>query len=500
MADAISAAPDKEASRPLRVERTGNVELSLERGVARLAPPRKQWPLLLAADTLSVLLSFLLASAVHKAIVTPGHAMTEGVRRDLLFLPLYLLALAAYGLYRRSGRRLHATSFPDLSPLVHALGVGAIASLAVSALASDQFGTSKAGWEEVALISLSAVFLVPLGRAALGICLRRSPTYAPRVVIVGSGLVAASLARRLQRSAGVQVLGFVDDEPHAPNGLPCRYLGSIRDLPQACEETGADRVVVAFSKSSPASVIDILRKLGPGIRISVVPRLFELLTWHSQVEEVSGLTLMDVAPPQLGPFDLALKRALDIAVSSLLLLAQLPLFASIAIAIKATSKGPVLFRQDRTGRGGRVFQMFKFRTMEEGADKAKIDLRERNEVEWPLFKLRDDPRVTKVGRFLRKTSLDELPQLVNVFLGQMSLVGPRPFVPEESARLDGWAARRFDVRPGMTGLWQISGRNDLPAEELRQLDYAYVASWSLWWDLKILWHTPGSVFRRHGAY
>ena len=138
--------------------------------------------------------------------------------------------------------------------------------------------------------------------------------------------------------------------------------------------------------------------------------------------------------------------------------------------------------------------------MKVGADVVKLDLRELNDADGPLFKLRNDLRVTRVGQFLRSTSLDELPQLINVLLGQMSLVGPRPFVPDESAGIDGWAAKRFDVRPGMTGLWQTSGRSDLPFEELRQLDYAYVASWSFWWDLKILWHTPGSVLHKHGAY
>jgi lipopolysaccharide/colanic/teichoic acid biosynthesis glycosyltransferase len=172
----------------------------------------------------------------------------------------------------------------------------------------------------------------------------------------------------------------------------------------------------------------------------------------------------------------------------------------VAIAIKATSTGPVFFRQPRAGRRGQTFQITKFRTMEVGADHVKIDLRDRNDVDGPLFKLHNDPRVTTVGRILRTTSIDEIPQLINVLTGKMSLVGPRPFVLDESAALDGWAARRFDVRPGMTGLWQISGRNDLPFEELRQLDYAYVASWSLGWDLKILWHTPASVFRGHGAY
>jgi lipopolysaccharide/colanic/teichoic acid biosynthesis glycosyltransferase len=209
---------------------------------------------------------------------------------------------------------------------------------------------------------------------------------------------------------------------------------------------------------------------------------------------------MDIAPPRLGPLNRAAKRSLDIVASALLLVLSLPAMVVIAVAIKLTSPGPVLFLQERVGFKGATFKMIKFRTMQVGADDVKLDLRAQNDVDGPLFKLHNDQRVTAVGRFLRKTSLDELPQLVNVLFGKMSLVGPRPFVPDESAGIDGWATRRFEVRPGMTGLWQTSGRNDLPFEELRQLDYAYVASWSLWWDLKILWHTPGSVLHKHGAY
>jgi len=183
-----------------------------------------------------------------------------------------------------------------------------------------------------------------------------------------------------------------------------------------------------------------------------------------------------------------------------LLLFTLPLWALIAIAIEVTSPGPVFFRQERIGKGEKTFRIFKFRTMYPGAEHVRHDLAAANEVDGPLFKIKQDPRVTPVGRLLRVTSLDELPQLLNVIRGDMSLVGPRPFIVPESAQIDGWAARRYDVRPGMTGLWQVSGRNDLGYDELRRLDYAYVASWSLLWDLKIMWQTPACVLRRHGAY
>jgi lipopolysaccharide/colanic/teichoic acid biosynthesis glycosyltransferase len=178
----------------------------------------------------------------------------------------------------------------------------------------------------------------------------------------------------------------------------------------------------------------------------------------------------------------------------------LPLWVLVAAAVKLSSPGPVLFHQDRMGRGGKQFRIYKFRTMRVGADVEKAALATANEVDGPLFKIKRDPRVTPIGRVLRATSLDEFPQLINVVKGDMSLVGPRPFVVPESAQIDGWAARRYDVRPGMTGLWQVSGRNDLAFDELRRLDYAYVASWSLLWDLKIMWQTPASVLRRRGAY
>jgi exopolysaccharide biosynthesis polyprenyl glycosylphosphotransferase len=409
--------------------------------------------------------------------------------------------MTIYGLYQRDTRRLRSTSFFDVGPQVHAFVFGAIGTLAVSSMAYRWLGTPRIGWAEVTFMSLLATVLVPSARGTLGFVLRHQQAFRSRVVIVGSGSIAASLARRLTQCSNAELVGFVDDEPHVTiDGPPCQWLGGIVDLPRVCAETGADRVIVAFSQSSPTWVVEMLRNLTPDVRISVVPRLFELVTWQSHIEEIHGLTVMDVAPPQLGLVSRAIKRTLDIAVSLSLLLTQLPLMALVAVAIRATSPGPVFFRQDRVGFRGKVFQILKFRTMRVGAEKVMIELREHNEVDGPLFKLRRDPRVTPIGRFLRSTSFDELPQLINVLLGQMSLVGPRPFVPDEAAGIDGWAARRFDVKPGMTGLWQISGRSDLPFEELRQLDYAYVASWSLMWDLKILWHTPGSVLCRHGAY
>ena len=474
--------------------------------VARRDPTaaRRVWqPLTLCADVVSLSGAFALGDALRQPFgYREGPPFVFSLEHELPFVPIFVLAMALYGLYQRDRRRLRPTSFLDIGPRGHALALGAIATLAASAIVHRFAHWQRIGWVEVLCMSLPAVVLIPLGRAATAFALRSNSSYRSRVVIVGSGSVATSLAQRLGRCADIELLGFVDDAPLMPLGATRlgSSLGSILDLPRVCNELGVDRVLVAFSQSSPSWVIEMLRKLPSDVRISVVPRLFELVTWQSRIEELHGLTVMDVAPPRLGPLSRATKRTLDIATSAGLLFALAPVLIAIAIAIKLTSDGPVFFRQDRVGYKGRTFRIVKFRTMDVGADEVKIDLRDRNEVDGPLFKLHNDPRVTRVGRFLRSTSLDEVPQLINVLVGNMSLCGPRPFVPDESAGIDGWAARRFEVRPGMTGLWQISGRNDLPFEELRQLDYAYVASWSLWWDLKILWHTPGSVLRRHGAY
>jgi exopolysaccharide biosynthesis polyprenyl glycosylphosphotransferase len=468
-----------------------------------VSPLRRGRLVVVVTDTASLAAAFTLGALARQPFGRrEGPKLTTSLAHELPYIAVYILALAVYGLYRRDGRRLRQSSFLDIGPRGHALAFGAILTLAVSALVHRAAGVAKIGWAEVVCMTVPALLLVPMGRGAVSLALRGNDAQKSRVVIVGSGMVATSLANRMRRCPDIKLLGFVDDDPRLPTAdLLSPYLGPISSLPSVCDNLRVDRVLVAFSKTPPTWVTDVLRKLG-GVHISVVPRYFELVTWQSQMEELHGLTVMDIAPPRLGISNRIAKRCLDIVGSSLLLLLSLPAMAVIAAAIKLTSPGPVFFLQDRVGYKGQTFKMIKFRTMHVGAEIVKLDLRARNDndVDGPLFKLHKDDRVTRLGRFLRSTSLDELPQLLNVFIGKMSLVGPRPFVPDESAGIDGWAARRFDVRPGMTGLWQTSGRSDLPFEELRQLDYAYVASWSLWWDLKILWHTPASVLHKHGAY
>jgi exopolysaccharide biosynthesis polyprenyl glycosylphosphotransferase len=423
----------------------------------------------------------------------------------LAYAPVYLLACVLYGLDRRERRRLFATNFPDLMHLAHALLAGGGATLGISHLLRHYFGvTPTVSLTGAVFISVPMLITVPVVRVLGGLVVRRRGLVRSRIIILGSGTVADSVARRLAAFADLELLGCVDDPgPYADGGrgvTSIGLLGQVSELPRLCAELDADRVIVAFSPTETRALADTLRRLPSGVQISVVPRLFDLLTWRSHVDELHGLPVMDVAPPALSPGNRAVKRAFDVVVSGAVIVVTLPAWVMIAIAIRSTSAGPVFFRQKRAGRGGQPFDIFKFRTMRQGADTEKALMQAANEVDGPLFKIREDPRVTPVGQFLRATSLDELPQLFNVLKGDMSLVGPRPFVIDEAGKIDGWAARRFDMRPGMTGLWQVSGRNDLPFEDLQRLDYAYVASWSPGWDLKIVWQTPGTVIRRRGAY
>jgi exopolysaccharide biosynthesis polyprenyl glycosylphosphotransferase len=278
-------------------------------------------------------------------------------------------------------------------------------------------------------------------------------------------------------------------------------LGPEEDLVELVQRSRADRVIIAFSRRAPEELVALFRRSDlHRIHVTVVPRFFEVLPSRLDIDDVGGMPVLDVRPARLSRSAFAVKRASDLFLIMLALPLLIPVFLAVAAAIKFDSRGPVFFRQPRSGRHGRVFRIFKFRTMVVDAESMRDDLLGRNEMSGPLFKLKDDPRVTRVGGFLRRTSLDELPQLINVLRGDMSLVGPRPFVVYEDDKIVGWARRRLDLTPGITGLWQVMGRNDMPFDEMVKLDHMYVTRWSLLWDFKILLKTIPSVLGRRGAY
>jgi exopolysaccharide biosynthesis polyprenyl glycosylphosphotransferase len=451
--------------------------------------------LLLGADLASAFLAGLLTALVFSVPIGQALGLTA-----VLLVGSVVLAFV-FGLY----------SDGDLWNWASGLGEAPRALVAALLLSWPAFAAAAMfGIEGPAIVALLATVATAsfdgVARAlARGVAHRKAPLR-QRTVIVGSGLVADRLADRLDRHAefGLETIGLVDDDVLTLGGtkrLP--KLGSLSQLDEVLDEAEVDRVIIAFSRSSHQQLLSCIRTCRDHrVAVDVVPRLFELLDGANSLNQIGGLPLLSIGAPPLNRSSRVAKRALDIFISSLALLVLSPLLLAVAIGIKLNSRGPVLFRQVRAGRGGSEFKLFKFRSMYRDADERKRLFEEQNEADdGVMFKIKEDPRITSFGRFLRRTSLDELPQLLNVLRGEMSLVGPRPLILEESKHAaQTWHARRLDLRPGITGLWQVSGRSDLPFQEMVRFDYQYVSGWSLARDIEILLATIPVVLSGRGAY
>ncbi len=355
------------------------------------------------------------------------------------------------------------------------------------------------GFVQLAALLLARVALVETTRV-----IRRRRGDGHRVVIVGAGDAAVSFATTLQRHSPwtVKLVGFVQmpGETIDPRARP--QLGFVGSLAALLDRQPVDEVVFAVPGKQPELFRDAIAacdERGVDVLLTLPPQYPSSGT--VEVANVSGFDY-----PMLGlrrvPTDelrLAIKRLLDLVGGLLGLLIAAPVMIAAAIAIKVESEGPVFFRQVRCGRNGRKFTMFKFRSMVVDAENLRAKLEHLNEMDGPVFKIRRDPRITRIGRFIRKTSIDELPQLLNIVMGDMSLVGPRPPLPSEVEQYQPWQRRRLSVRPGLTGLWQVSGRNQVDFDEWMQLDLQYIDRWSLWLDLKIILKTIPTVLFHKGA-
>jgi exopolysaccharide biosynthesis polyprenyl glycosylphosphotransferase len=326
------------------------------------------------------------------------------------------------------------------------------------------------------------------------------------VVIVGTGRRAIELARVLNEHKywGYKILGFVSDGHRLPNGWArYRIFGNVPDLKTILEQgigEPIDELVFAVTRKKLDEMKQIFLMCEElGIRARVAMNFFQNRVARIEIEELEGIPFLTFTTTPSNETQLALKRLLDIAVSAGLLLLAAPLIVLVALAIKLTSPGSVFFKQTRIGLNGRMFTLYKFRTMIEDAHQRRGEIAHLNEMTGPVFKAKDDPRVTAVGRILRKFSLDEIPQLWNVFRGDMSLVGPRPPIPEEVANYHRWHRRRLSMKPGLTCLWQISGRNNVDFDRWMQLDLQYIDNWSPSLDLKILLRTIPAVLSGRGA-
>jgi exopolysaccharide biosynthesis polyprenyl glycosylphosphotransferase len=409
------------------------------------------------------------------------------------FLPIYALLAKMAGLYDRDQFVLHKTTLDEMPALV---AVSAIFALLVEGVQAVQY---TGGSHPLPLWAIMSVGLVLTRGLVRFVTVRVTPE--ERVLVVGGPTTTAEIRRKLAQdpSLNATVVGRVGRGPSGDR--PDRVLGPVEQRPALLRAHRVDRVVVAPTHQDGEDVVDIIRlATGCGVKVAVLPRLLEVIGTAVEFDDLGGQVLLGVRGFGLSRSSRALKRSFDVVTSGLLLVVLAPVLAAIAVAIKATSSGPVLFRQTRVGRHGNEFQMLKFRTMVTDADQRKHELLDLNQA-GEMFKIANDPRATKVGRILRRRSLDELPQLVNVVRGDMSLVGPRPLITEEDRLFSGWQRRRYHVAPGITGPWQILGSSRVPVSDMVTIDYLYCANWSLWLDAKILARTiPYVLSRRSPEY
>jgi len=335
--------------------------------------------------------------------------------------------------------------------------------------------------------------------------LRQSGQGVDRVLIIGAGEVGRTVMRNLiaQPDLGYRVVGFLDDDPIKSESDigPIKALGSLDNLPQTIQENAIDQVIITLPWQYHRKTVRLVADAEhAGVRARVVPDLFQLSLGGVDVEAINGVPLISIKESALIGFNRTVKRALDLTLGGLSMILVSPFWLAIAVGIKLDSPGPVFFRQERVGKDGKTFTVFKFRSMYQDAEERLEKLRAHNEADGPLFKMKDDPRRTRMGRFIRKTSLDELPQLINVLRGEMSIVGPRPGLASEVAQYQEWHRKRLEVQPGITGLWQVSGRSNLTFDEMVMLDIYYAENWSLGLDVRIMLRTIPQVLFGEGAY
>ncbi len=452
---------------------------------------------LLALDFGGVALAIFTALALKEAV--HGHVVVSySVHATKQFLPFAYLLTAL--LFARSGLYNERAQRPGLPRIVGSLFQVAVVALIFAVVNGEHFSSYYLFWSSLAL----AIFYISSARAVydrITAAILRAAGYQRRAVIVGRGKQVADVAHALRDAphTPVEVVGFLSPNPLQADGL--RALGSLADIEDVLAREHVDEVIIAdadFPKDAAVELVDRCHRRGVTVRLA--PSTMEILIHRAEFVPGQSLPLFELGPPVFEGIDFALKRTFDIVGATLLLVLLSPLLALITLAVTISSRGPVLYRSVRRGIGQRPFQCLKFRTMNSDAEQRQPDLEELNEASGALFKIRDDPRLTRVGRLLRRFSLDELPQLVNVLRGEMSLVGPRPLPERDYEMLQEWHRKRYLVLPGITGLWQVSGRSELDFDDLVHLDFIYLERWSLALDLTILLKTVPAVLTRRGAY
>ena len=452
----------------------------------RSRTPFARWPVLLGmSDAIAVLLA---------AYLCPGIPL---VLRALFVLAVPVL-LAASGMYTRR-LRIEALDQAGLTLLIVTVGAMAVIALNFMVLTLP---LTPAAVARLWVISLGTVLIgralvVPLYRAILRSVPKR------RTLIIGSGMAAMLVADKIDRhpELDLQVIGFVDEGPRKTvRGRSEPLLGAISELTTIIEQQHIEVAILGYTVNNTKDILGALYLVEPKVDVLMLPRYFEFVSAGMKVDDLAGLPLLRLNRRAPSTPEVIAKRAEDIVLGSLFSLIVLPLVPLVAIAIKLDSPGPIIFKHKRVGKNGRPFDLYKFRSMRIDADLDVEALDRLADQDPRALKNRVDVRMTRVGYYLRKFSIDELPQLFNVLKGDMSLVGPRPPVAEEVAAYEEWQKKRLAISPGITGIWQVNGRSDLPFDERVWLDFMYIDSWSVWLDLRIIMQTIPAVLSSKGAY
>ena len=480
-----------------------------ERDVRRKRPPALSFVLrmetlrrisrvvsLLAVDFVA-LYAAIFTALIIKAEVrgTPDlGAVLHETRRTVAFAYLIsVLLFARTGLYGPRAER------PGLPGIVGSLFQVTVVALLFALLSGQRFSSYYVFYGSLFFATVYVGSLRYLYERVTGVLLRAAG-YHRRAILVGSGKHIEAVAHALTDSGQrLELAGYISLNPRPDNGL--RSLGPIEELSGVLERTDVDEVIIAdpdFPQDRAVELVDQCHRRGVTVRVA--PSTMEILTHQAELVPGQSVPLFELRPPVFEGIDFAVKRTFDVVGATLVLVALSPLLFASAVLVKLTSRGPLLYRSRRNGIGGVPFDCFKFRTMRTDADQMQAELEELNEADGPLFKIRDDPRLTPVGAMLRRFSIDELPQLVNVLRGEMSIVGPRPLPQRDFVRLEEWHKKRYLVLPGITGLWQVSGRSELDFDDLVRLDFLYLERWSVFLDLTIILKTLPAVLKGKGAF
>ncbi len=425
------------------------------------------------------------------------------------FIPISLaMTVLLMGIYRLSGlyhQPRSASWFDEVYHILTGTATGIVLTVFVIVFFFRPFLYSRLIFFYAGVLITLFLSLSRIVKRMVRTHLRRRGLGVDRLLIVGAGEIGRTVMRNIvaHPSLGYHIVGFVDDAPDKGGTDIGRFkaLGSTANLPRLVKEMAIDEVIITLPWMYHRKIVSIIAQCErEKVRVRIVPDIFQMTLSHLDVEDLGGVPMIGVKDIAISRGELLFKRALDVLISFTGLLLLFPLFLAIGLAIRLDSPGPVFFSQIRVGKGQHLFACYKFRSMVLGADEGKKALAEHNEANGIFFKIRNDPRITRVGRILRRTSLDELPQLINVLMGHMSMVGPRPAPPAEVQRYLPWHKRRLEVAPGMTGLWQVSGRSELSFDEMVLLDLYYIENWSPILDLQIMLRTLPKMITGEGAY